>query len=178
MARTRCRRITRSWERGKRPGRRSGAYGLRNPWRFSFDRETGELWAGDVGQARWEEIDIIKRGLNYGWRLMEGFHGFSIGGGDRSGLELPVIEYGHKDGCSVTGGYVYRGARLPSLFGAYIYGDFCSGKIWAIEHDGTQVTDHKLIVDSDLRISAFGEDRAGELYILSFDGTINRLRVR
>ena len=164
------------------------AYGLRNPWRFTFDRETGDLWAGDVGQNQFEEVDIIKPGLNYGWNVMEGFHCF--GGGlslrqllrrgeescDREGLAPPVIEYGRDGGCSITGGYVYRGSRLPSLIGAYVYGDFCSGKIWALRHDGVQVTEHRLLVDSSLLISAFGEDPSGELYILSFDGKIYRLR--
>jgi hypothetical protein len=109
---------------------------------------------------------------------MEGFHGFSIGEGDRAGLELPAIEYSHNDGCSVTGGYVYRGARLPSLFGAYVYGDFCSGKIWALRHDGERVAEHLRLLDSSLNISAFGEDQAGELFILSFDGRIYRLTPR
>ena len=170
------------------------AYGLRNPWRFTFDRETGVLWAADVGQDQFEEVDIIKPGLNYGWNLMEGIYcyvgGFSLeqllrrGSADadrncdQEGLEQPVIDYDHDEGCSVTGGYVYRGRRLPPLFGAYVYGDFCSGKIWALRHDGVRVTEHLEIVDSSLSISAFGEDRSGEMYILSLDGGIYRLRPR
>ena len=154
------------------------AYGLRNPWRFTFDRETDDLWAADVGQNRFEEIDVIRPGLNYGWNIMEGLHCFREADCDQSGLEPPVIEYGRSDGCSVTGGYVYRGSRLPSLYGAYVYGDFCSGKIWALRYDGARATEHLEIVDSSLTISSFGEDRSGELYILSFDGKIYRLSPR
>ena len=160
------------------------AFGLRNPWRFSFDRETGELWAGDVGQNRYEEIDLIERGLNYGWNVMEGLHCFSASrvrseaeACQGPGLALPVIEYGRDGGCSVTGGHVYRGDRLPELTGAYVYGDFCSGKIWALKHDGSGVTEHRLLVDSDLRIPAFGEGPLGEIYILSFGGGIYRLKM-
>ena len=167
------------------------AYGLRNPWRFSFDRETGELWAADVGQNKFEEVDIIRPGGNYGWNIMEGSYCFlgrltiaqllkrGSAGPDRNcdqeGLEPPIIDYDHDEGCSVTGGYVYRGSRLPSLYGAYVYGDFCSGKIWALTYDGARVTELLEIVDSQLSIPAFGEDPAGELYILSFDGSIYRL---
>ncbi len=166
------------------------AYGLRNPWRFSFDSETGDLWAADVGQNAWEEIDIIKPGLNYGWNVMEGAHCYLGGrtarqllaagseGCDKTGLEAPITEYGRDDGCSVTGGFVYRGQRLPSLYGAYVYGDFCSGKLWALRYDGGAVTEHLELVDSNLSISAFGPDQSGELYILSFDNKIYRLRSR
>jgi glucose/arabinose dehydrogenase len=163
------------------------AYGLRNPWRFTFDRETGDLWAGDVGQNRFEEVDLISPGLNYGWNIMEATHCF---GGELSlsdllrrgeenceqeGLEPPVVEYGRDGGCSITGGYVYRGARLPALYGAYIYGDFCSGKIWALRHDGESVVEHRLIAATRQQIPAFGEGPSGELYILSFGGKIYRL---
>jgi len=151
------------------------AYGLRNPWRLSFDRETGVLWVGDVGQNLYEEVDIIEPGLNYGWNHMEGFRCFSLADCDSSSLQLPVIEYSHDHGCSVTGGYVYRGRRLHALQGAYVYGDFCSGKIWALRYDGERVTDHLEIVDSGLQIAAFGEDTDGELYILAYQGGIYRL---
>ena len=155
------------------------AYGLRNPWRFTFDRLTGDLWAGDVGQNRYEEIDIIKPGVNYGWNVTEGDECFRpLEGCDRTGLEPPIAVYGRNGGCSVTGGYVYRGARLPSLYGAYVYGDFCSGKIWALRYDGGTVTEHMELVDSDLSISSFGEDRDGGLYILSFDEKIYRFASR
>ncbi len=152
------------------------AYGLRNPWRFSFDPETGNLWAADVGQNRFEEIDLIEPGRNYGWNVMEGDSCFPPGAAcNGEGLEPPVVQYGRRDGCSVTGGYVYRGSRLPSLFGAYVYGDYCSGKIWALRYDGVTVTEHLELIDSDLRISSFGVDPSGELYILSFDEKIYRL---
>ena len=151
------------------------AYGLRNPWRFSFDRETGDLWAGDVGQDRYEEVDIITPGANYGWNVMEASHCYRVSRGcDQANLAPPVIEYG-SDGCSITGGYVYRGSLLPSLLGAYVYGDFCSGKIWALRHDGTRVTEHMQVVDSGLSISSFGEDRLGEILVVSLDGGIYRL---
>jgi glucose/arabinose dehydrogenase len=160
------------------------AFGLRNPWRFSFDRETGDLWAGDVGQNRYEEIDLIEKGLNYGWNVMEGLHCFSgsrVRSDDEAcqgpGLALPVIEYGRTGGCSVTGGFVYRGERLPELTGAYVYGDFCTGHIWALRHDGSEVTEHRLLFNSDLQIPAFGESPSGELYVLSFSGGIYRLKV-
>ena len=159
------------------------AYGLRNPWRFSFDRLTGDLWAGDVGQDRYEEVDIIRPGLNYGWNIMEGFHCYGLGFEatdtcDANGVEPPVIAYGRLDGCSIIGGYVYRGARLASLYGAYIYGDFCSGKIWGLRHDGIQIVEHLELVDSGLDISSFGEDQASEVYILSLDRKIYRLSPR
>lgn len=152
------------------------AFGLRNPWRFSFDSETGLLWAGDVGQSSWEEIDIIAKGANYGWNIMEGSHCYSPATGcDQSGLTLPIVEYDHSEGCSVTGGYVYRGDQTPSLQGYYIYGDYCSGNIWALVYDGSVVTDNVLLVDSDLSITSFGEDLAGNLYILDRQGGIYTL---
>lgn len=148
------------------------AYGLRNPWRFSFDRQTGELWAADVGQNAWEEIDIVKRGGNYGWRILEGSHCFLPRDGcDRDGLIPPVAEYAHDKGrCSITGGYVYRGSRLPALRGAYLYGDFCSGEIFVFAN-GTQRT----LLSTDLQIASFGQDRDGELYVVGHGGTIHRI---
>ena len=152
------------------------AYGIRNPWRFSFDRVSGELWMADVGQNRLEEVNIVRRGLNYGWNTLEGSECFEPRRDcDSRGLEMPIAEYGRADGCSVTGGYVYRGHRLPSLFGAYVYGDYCSGKIWALRRDGKQIAEHLELVDGNLRISSFGEDPSGEMFILSFDGGIYRL---
>lgn len=152
------------------------AYGLRNPWRFSFDLETGRLWAGDVGQNLWEEIDIITKGANYGWNIMEGSHCYSPSTGcNQSGLTLPTVEYDHSQGCSVTGGYVYRADDIASLQGYYIYGDYCSGNIWALAYNGSVVTENKLLVDSGLSITSFGEDLAGNLYILSRQGGIYTL---
>jgi glucose/arabinose dehydrogenase len=149
------------------------AFGLRNPWRFSFDKETNILWAGDVGQNIWEEIDIITKGANYGWNVMEGFHCYSPATGcDKSGITLPIAEYNHSQGCSVTGGYVYRGDKIPSLQGFYIYGDYCSGNIWALAYDGNTVTQNILLAESGLSITSFGEDIDRNLYILSGEGGI------
>ena len=152
------------------------AYGLRNPWRFTFDRETGDLWAADVGQDAFEEVDLIRPGLNYGWNVMEGESCFRSPGGpcDRAGLEPPVAVYGAKEGCSIIGGYVYRGSRLPGLYGAYVYGDFCSGKIWAFRYDDSGITGPIQLADTRISISSFAEDTDGELYILSLSGEIYR----
>ena len=153
------------------------AYGLRNPWRFSFDRETGELWTGDVGQNEWEEIDIIQRGGNYGWNVLEGNHCFRPRDNcDRQGRIPPVHEYS-LDGapCSVIGGYVYRGDAIPWLQGAYIYGDFCSGKVFGLRYQNDLVTAHKELADTGLRIMSFAEDTAGNLYLLSQREGVYRL---
>lgn len=153
------------------------AYGFRNPWRFSFDRQTGDLWAGDVGQNSYEEVDLVVRGGSYGWNKLEGGHCFSPRDGcDPSGTELPVIEYGSNKGCSVIGGYVYRGTRIPSLAGTYLYGDYCSGEIHGFHLEGGEVVEHQLLVDSGLMITSFGEDEEGEIYVLSQDGGIYRLK--
>ena len=152
------------------------AYGLRNPWRFSFDLQTGDLWTGDVGQSGWEEIDLIERGLNYGWNVMEGAHCFSPRENcDQSSLQLPLAEYERTEGCSVIGGYVYRGIALPSLAGAYVFGDFCSGKIWGLRYDGESITEAMLLVDSTLMITSFAVDRAGNFYVLSRNSGIYQL---
>ncbi len=152
------------------------AYGLRNPWRFSFDRETGDLWLADVGRGDREEIDLVRRGGNYGWTVMEGSECFEPARNcRRDGLELPVWEYDHSLGCSVTGGYVYRGQAIPWLQGAYVYGDFCSGFIWGLRYDGNEVTQQALLLDSGLNVSSFGEDEDGELYVTAFDGGVYRI---
>ena len=152
------------------------AYGLRNPWRFSFDPQTGLMWVGDVGQNSWEEIDLVESGLNYGWNVMEGAHCFSPRSDcDGTGLRLPLVEYGSAEGCSVIGGYVYRGPGLPSLLGAYIYSDFCSGEIWSLRYDGRSVTEQLLLAGSGLSVTSFGLDLAGNLYILSRNSGIHRL---
>jgi glucose/arabinose dehydrogenase len=144
------------------------AYGLRNPWRFSFDAVTGDLWLGDVGQNTREEIDLIVKGGNYGWNVMEGFD--CLGGGsncDQGGLLPPVIDYANGGGeCSVTGGFVYRGSAIAALQGAYVYTDYCSGKIWALRVDGSQVTEQEQIGQADFRVSSFAQDNGGELYLL------------
>jgi len=147
------------------------ALGLRNPWRFSFDHSTGDLFIGDVGQNNREEIDYQPAGSaggeNYGWRLMEGNNCFnpSINCNDGS-LTLPVLEYGHDLGCSVTAGYRYRGKDNPLLSGFYIYGDFCSGRIWGAKPDGNGKWSVEEPLDTNLNISAFGEDENGELYVV------------
>lgn len=152
------------------------AFGLRNPWRFSFDFETGLLWAGDVGQNLWEGIDIITKGANYGWNTMEGSHCYSPAiGCNQSGLTLPIVEYAHSQGCSVTGGYVYRGDQIAYLQGYYIYGDYCSGNIWALAYHDNVVTENILLTESGLSITSFGEDLAGNLYILDRQGGIYTL---
>ena len=129
---------------------------------------TGEVWAGDVGQNRLEEIDLIKPGRNYGWRIMEGSQCFSPSVGcDPAGLEPPVVEYPNpEEGCAVIGGHVYRGGRVSGLDGAYVYGDFCSGRILALRYDGQSVTDQALLVDTDLNITSFGTDDQAHLYIV------------
>lgn len=153
------------------------AYGLRNPWRFSFDQATGRLWAGDVGQSTIEEVDIIEKGKNYGWKIMEGSSCYSPSSGcDQTGLELPVWEYTHSTGFSITGGYVYRGSQPTALAGAYIYADYVTGKIWALYYDAMNPAENILLFDTDLNISSFGVDGGGELYICSFDGKIYRLK--
>ncbi len=153
------------------------AYGLRNPWRFSFDRETGELWAGDVGQNAWEEIDVIVKGGNYGWNLREGRHDFKRGDAAPELIE-PVGEYPRGLGVSITGGYVYRGKAIAGLQGAYVYGDFQSGRIWALRRVEGGDADNREICQSGLNISSFAEDAAGELYLTAFDGRIYRLAAK
>ncbi len=152
------------------------AYGLRNPWRFSFDRATGELWTGDVGQNRWEEIDLIERGGNYGWNRLEGNHCFSDRDCDRTGTVPPVWEYS-LDGqpCSVIGGYVYRGSTIPWLRGVYVSGDFCTGEVFGLRYADGQVIEHQRLANTRLRIMSFAEDDSGELYLLSQKSGIYRL---
>jgi len=164
------------------PFKRSGgaykeiwAYGLRNPWRFSFDRLTNDLWIGDVGQDKWEEIDFVRAGtpgnLNFGWNKVEGTHPFK--GSSQPEYTAPVAEYPHGTECSVTGGYVYRGAVLPEWQGVYFYGDYCSGKIWGLASPGSGKS--QLLFQTGFRISTFGVDEAGELYVADYNGTIYRL---
>jgi len=151
------------------------AYGLRNPWRFSFDRQNGDLYLADVGQNTREEINYQPgnsgTGVNYGWNIMEGSLCFLTPSCSSAGLAMPVAEYDHVDGnCSVTGGYVYRGSE-PSLRGTYLYGDFCSGRIWGLRRSGT-TWENRLLLDSTLQISTFGEDESGELYLADHAGGV------
>ncbi|MFN7937288.1 MAG: PQQ-dependent sugar dehydrogenase [Bryobacteraceae bacterium] len=144
------------------------ALGLRNPWRFSFDRATGDLWIADVGQDTYEEINLqpasSRGGENYGWNRMEGAHCFRAATCNTNGLTLPVAEYTHTGGCSITGGFVYRGRNAPGLRGSYVYADYCNGRIWALERSGAQFS-NRLLLNSGRNITTFGEDENGELYV-------------
>ncbi len=153
------------------------AYGLRNPWRFSFDRETGKLWAADVGQNSVEEIDIIENGHNYGWNTMEGSLCFKPKQGcEQANLTSPVWEYNPESGgASITGGYVYRGKEIPSLVGKYIFADFVDGRIWTLSYDDANRAVAEMLELKEFNITSFGEDEAGELYACLYDGRIVRL---
>ena len=146
------------------------AYGLRNPWRMSFDMKTGKLFVGDVGQDNFEEINIIEKGGNYGWNIMEGNSCFNNEICNKENLIMPIIEYSHSEGCSVTGGYVYHG-RIESLKNKYIFSDFCSGNIWTIDLSNNEYEKERLL-KGPFQISSLGQDENGEVYILSFDGRI------
>ncbi|HET6796719.1 MAG TPA: PQQ-dependent sugar dehydrogenase [Gemmatimonadales bacterium] len=160
------------------------SYGLRNPWRFSFDRANGDLYIGDVGQGSLEEIDVALaaegsgKGKNYGWNIMEGTSCLSGGTCDESGLALPVYQYSHTNGnCSVIGGYVYRGSALPNLQGVYFFGDFCTGVVHSFRYAGgaaNEVTDWPALHTSG-PLTSFGEDPAGELYVLESSGRVSRI---
>ena len=150
------------------------AYGLRNPWRFSFDSETGQLWTGDVGQNAYEEIDIIEKGGNYGWKPMEGTHCF-VSNCNQTGLKMPIWEYPRTEGVSVTGGFVYRGALLPALKGKYIYADYGSQKIWALDATDMNNPVNMELVVASFPVASFGVDVDNELYICGFDGKIHKL---
>jgi glucose/arabinose dehydrogenase len=156
------------------------ALGLRNAWRFSFDRTNGDLWIGDVGQNAWEEVDHLKRGtagVNFGWNRYEGRHDFDkdtpLAGGKLRG---PVAEYSHSEGCSITGGYVYRGPKIAGLSGRYVYADYCSGKMWTLATSGGAPRDVSSVVsDAGAKaIVSFGEDGSGMLYVCSAEGSLYR----
>jgi glucose/arabinose dehydrogenase len=152
------------------------AYGLRNPWRFSFDRDTDDLYIADVGQNQFEWVHFRpagdQGGENYGWPIVEGSHCFQSEDCDKTGLVLPVAEYDHSLGCTIIGGYVYRGEAYPELRGAYLFGDFCSGRIWTLSQDaqGNWLTTEML--QADAQISSFGEDEAGEMYVTDLNGGV------
>jgi glucose/arabinose dehydrogenase len=163
------------------------SYGWRNPWRFSFDQQTKDLWVADVGQNAWEEVHLQpsgKGGGNYGWKILEGSRCF-VANCNKEGLILPVIEYSHREGQSITGGYRYRGSAIPALSGAYIYADFASGRIWAANENKQRCSPNSRCIDGSswsskelLRagnISSFGEDPKGELYAVDYSGTVYRL---
>lgn len=162
------------------------AQGVRNPWRYALDRATGDLYIGDVGQNQWEEVDVVPLasldGRDFGWNAMEGTHCFHASTCDQDGLTLPVVEYGHDVGCSITGGVVYRGAAIPKLAGVYFYSDYCTGLLRGFRwtKDG-RVADHwdwKKAIDPDARlaeVASFGEDEAGEVYLVGLGGTVWKL---
>jgi len=161
------------------------ADGLRNPWRFSFDRATGDLWIGDVGQNLWEEVDRVpaqaaglpKGGLDFGWNVMEGMHCYNpVSGCSRAGLTLPIAEYDHGGGrCAITGGYVVRGGDVPGLIGTYLFGDYCAGTIWGLDAAAASPTP-KLLATAHASISSFGEDEAGNEYLADLaGGTVSKL---
>ncbi|HNM77708.1 MAG TPA: PQQ-dependent sugar dehydrogenase, partial [Tepidiformaceae bacterium] len=151
------------------------AYGLRNPWRYSFDRSTGDLWIADVGQNKYEEVDFqpaaSKGGENYGWRTMEGAHCYRPSNGcSQEGLVLPVFEYTHDEGCSVTGGYVYRGKAIPALTGRYLFADYCGSTLWGTTRSASGEFATSELGTVPEGISSFGEDEAGEVYFTVDDG--------
>ena len=154
--------------------------GVRNPWRFSFDRNTGDLWVADVGQDRYEEVTVLLAangggvGANLGWRLREGLHSFS--GDEPAGHADPVWEYGRDDGCSVTGGFVYRGTAIEDLYGSYVFGDYCTSRLWALQISTGRVEFRDLGVEvPGGSLASFGEDAQGELYTLSLNGPVARI---
>jgi hypothetical protein len=154
--------------------------GLRNPWRYAIDREAGLLYVADVGQNAWEEVHVVgttTANVNYGWNVMEGLHCFNATTCNQTGLDLPVIEYSHDEGCSITGGFVYRGEMIPGLRGHYFYSDYCTGFLRSFRLENGVAMDQREWDIGDVgNVPSFGEDASGELYILSQDGTVYRLR--
>lgn len=151
------------------------AWGLRNPWRFSFDRETGDLWIGDVGQSTIEEIDLIPAGTsgqNFGWSIMEGNECYNAASCDQTGLTLPVDQYTHDYGCSVTGGYVYRGSAIPDLVGTYLFADYCTGYLWGLTANGDGSYSASGTLETGMTPSSFAQDASGELYFIDLAGAI------
>jgi glucose/arabinose dehydrogenase len=154
------------------------AYGLRNPWRFSFERGGTRLFAGDVGQDLWEEVDLITKGGNFGWRVMEGNHCFNPSTGcDTSGKIPPIVEYPHPEGIAVIGGYVYKGTAIPALANAYIFGDL-NGKIWSLTEAPANTWTRTLLLSTGRTISSFGQDSAGEVYVVDLGGSVLKLVVQ
>jgi glucose/arabinose dehydrogenase len=158
--------------------------GLRNPWRFSFDRVTGDLWIGDVGQGRYEEVDHAVptsagagRGVNWGWRVLEGTHCYApMSGCSTAGKTMPLLDYDHGNGrCAVTGGYVYRGSAIPLLRGGYVFGDYCSGEIWVVSSSASAPASKVRLLDTNLLISSFGQIGGGELVVTDLNGRLYRL---
>jgi glucose/arabinose dehydrogenase len=156
------------------------AYGLRNPWRFSFDRLTGDLYIGDVGQDTWEEVDYVRAGtpggLNFGWSYYEASHPYHPNPPANATFTFPVVEYSHDYGCAITGGYVYRGAALPEWRGVYLYADYCSGTVWGLIQTASNTWQTQVVFNTGAHINTFGQDEAGELYLVDYNtGTLFRL---
>jgi glucose/arabinose dehydrogenase len=158
------------------------ASGLRNPWRVSFDRVTGDFYIGDVGQLDWEEVNVQPAasvgGEDYGWPTLEGSHCFNAPTCDPTGMTLPLHEYGHADGCAVIGGYVYRGSAVPELAGRYLFSDLCSARVWSFRYTGAVAADlseHTAFLSPGTAVTSFGEDARGELYLLTLDGLVYRV---
>lgn len=152
------------------------AYGLRNPWRFSFERGGTRLFVGDVGQDAFEEVDILEGGKNYGWNVMEGLHCYNPSSGcNMTGLAMPILEYPHSDGEAVVGGFVYKGAAISGLSGAYIFGDYISGTIWELVESPPGTWTRSTLLSTGRNISSFGQDSAGELYVVDYGGSVLKL---
>jgi glucose/arabinose dehydrogenase len=159
------------------------AYGLRNPWRFSFDRATGDLYIGDVGQDAWEEVDYVPAGtaggMNFGWSYYEGNHPYQDQPPADAIFTSPAAEYSHDYGCALTGGYVYRGAALPEFRGVYLFGDYCTGTVWGLIHSGAQSWQMQVLFETRTKLTTFGVDEAGEVYLVDYDsGSLYRLARR
>jgi glucose/arabinose dehydrogenase len=158
------------------------ALGLRNPWRFTFDRVAGLLYLADVGQNRWEEIHVVaasRAGVNYGWRILEGTGCYGTATCNSQGLERPVVEYSHDEGCSVTGGAPYRGNRIPAIVGHYFYSDYCAGFLRSFRYENGQAVDQRSWDVGGLgSVLSFGEDAVGEVYVLSANGRVYRLEAQ
>jgi glucose/arabinose dehydrogenase len=152
------------------------AYGFRNPWRFSFDTTNGTLFAGDVGQDSFEEVDSVQKGLNYGWNVMEGTHCFNPSSGcNMAGLTLPINDYGRDQGATVIGGFVYRGASISALVGTYVFGDFISGRIWGLRQNSSGGWERTQLAATGKAISSFARDESNELYVVDYSGSVFKL---
>jgi glucose/arabinose dehydrogenase len=151
------------------------AYGLRNPWRFSFERGTGRLFCADVGQGNWEEIDLLQKGGNFGWNIAEGAHCYPPGSScSMTGMIPPIAEYNHGEGIAVIGGYVYKGSTIPALANRYIFGDL-TGKIWSLSEGPANTWTRAQLLSTSRTISSFGQDAAGEVYVVDYSGRVLRL---
>jgi glucose/arabinose dehydrogenase len=151
------------------------AFGFRNPWRWSFDTVSGDLFAGDVGQGSFEEIDRVTTGNNYGWNIREGANCFNVNSCVTAGLIDPIHEYGRSDGASVIGGYVYRGSNIPTLVGQYVFADFITGRMWAIDSAAQNLVASELLIESGFNIASFGQSNAGELFVVNYGGTLHEI---